>query len=841
MLSSELKTFARRAWETALESFGPLQKPLAARMEQTSGDEKALLQLAYGTLPLQDAGSADFALLQSFVRHALRLRRESPFCRDVPEDIFLHFVFYPRVNSENLTDCRPFFYEQLAGRVAGLAGEAAILEVNRWCGENMTYQSTDERTQSPLTSYNCGLGRCGEESVLAVTALRSVGIPARQIYAPLWAHCDDNHAWVEAYSGGRWYFFGACEPEPILNRGWFSDASSRAPLACYRTFFDFRGPCLAADEQTERQGAALLYNVTEHYALTTRLTVRAVTADGRPAPGAKIRADVFNMAALRPVLQNETDARGEFSVRLGRGSYHLEAADADLHAETEILLKDEPLDVTLTLLEHEDTEQVRDVDFSAPAASPVNRTVLTRGQQLESSETLARCAAMRLARLAGCWKPEYASFGPELEAILRAAGKNAAELYDFYAAQQAADRPLALALLQSLAPKDWRDVSRAVLEDHFAARAAQSEHFVGEVLCPRVGHEMLEPWRAAVREAFPGGGAYAGDPQRLMEEIRERFPDGPGRYYAPLWLTPLAALRCGHADETGRRVLFVAAMRAAGLPARLNPADGAAEYWAGGAYHTVCGVHEAKNSGLIVLRPQKNERFVYETNYTLSRWADGGWRLLDYSGASGERLSDPLRIPSLPGQYRLVTIRRLPNGGQLCRLHDFVLAAGQTREIPLLAREASAEQMLSRNALDPFSLRGPDGRETPCGELLRGKTVLVWLDPGKEPTEHILNEFLAAADELRGMALPVVFVLQDKKALENPTLARVLAALPDIRVAYDDFDATATMLARKMFLEPGVWPLLVLADERLRGYYGSCGYRVGLVELTLQLARVKAD
>ena len=45
-----------------------------------------------------------------------------------------------------------------------------------------------------------------------------------------------------------------------------------------------------------------------------------------------------------------------------------------------------------------------------------------------------------------------------------------------------------------------------------------------------------------------------------MEEIRERFPDGPGRYYAPLWLTPLAALRCGHADETGRRVLFVAAM-----------------------------------------------------------------------------------------------------------------------------------------------------------------------------------------------------------------------------------------------------------------------------------------
>ena len=838
MLSNELKTYAERAWEAALEGFGPLARPLADRMEETEGDERTLLQLSYGTLPLQDAGSADFGLLLSFARHALMLRRESPFCRDVPEDLFLHFVFYPRVNSEDLTDCRPFFYRQLASRVKGCTGEQAILEVNRWCAENMTYRATDDRTQSPMTSYLGGIGRCGEESTLAVSALRSIGIPARQIYAPLWAHCDDNHAWVEAYSGGRWFFFGACEPEPVLNRGWFSDASSRAPLECYRTFFSFRGEAMAADELIERQGAALLYNVTEHYAPVSRLTVQVRMEDGSPVPGAKVRADLFNMAALRPVCQNRADGHGVFSIRLGRGSYHLEASDADLHAETEILLKDEPLTVTLTVREHENTESVRDADFTAPAASPVNRTVLTRKQELENRRTLARCAALRQARLEGYFRPEYASFGPELEKLLRSAGGNAAELFDFYTAQQAADRPLALAFLQSLSPKDWRDTARAVLEDHFAARTAAAEHLVKEVLCPRIGHEMLEPWREAVREAFPGGGTYADDPQRLMEEIRERFPDGPGRYYAPLWLTPLAALRCGHADETGRRVLFVAAMRASLLPARLNPADGTAEYWANGAYHTVCSVCQARHDGLIVLRPQKDTRFVYASNYTLSRWDSGGWQLLDYSEDGGGQPDDPMRIPSLPGQYRLVTIRRLPNGGQLCRLRDFVLEAGQTREIPLQVREASPEQMLSRNALEPFVLHGPGGRETASAELLKGKTVLVWLDPGKEPTEHILNEFLAAAEELRGMALSVVFVLPDGAALGNLTLGKVLTALPEIRVEYDDFGATATMLARKMFLEPDVWPLLVLTDETLRGYYGSCGYRVGLVELTLQLAEI---
>lgn len=46
-------------------------------------------------------------------------------------------------------------------------------------------------------------GRCGEESTFTVAALRSVGIPARQVYTPRWAHTDDNHAWVEAWVNGN--------------------------------------------------------------------------------------------------------------------------------------------------------------------------------------------------------------------------------------------------------------------------------------------------------------------------------------------------------------------------------------------------------------------------------------------------------------------------------------------------------------------------------------------------------------------------------------------------------------------------------------------------------------
>ena len=75
---------------------------------------------------------------------------------------------------------------------AGAPGKGPVLGGghcggNRWCAEEATYRSTDGRTSSPLEVYQRGYGRCGEESTLLVTALRSVGIAARQVYVPWWS------------------------------------------------------------------------------------------------------------------------------------------------------------------------------------------------------------------------------------------------------------------------------------------------------------------------------------------------------------------------------------------------------------------------------------------------------------------------------------------------------------------------------------------------------------------------------------------------------------------------------------------------------------------------------
>ena len=80
-------------------------------------------------------------------------------------------------------------------------------------------------------------------------SLIHICIPARQVYTPRWAHTDDNHAWVEAWADGHWYFFGACEPEPVLNLGWFNSPASRGMLMHTKVFGRYNGCLLYTSDQ----------------------------------------------------------------------------------------------------------------------------------------------------------------------------------------------------------------------------------------------------------------------------------------------------------------------------------------------------------------------------------------------------------------------------------------------------------------------------------------------------------------------------------------------------------------------------------------------------------------
>ena len=266
-------------------------------------------------MALPDKTDYSKAFYEENIALTLQARREMPWGKTIPEREFKHFVLPVRVNNENLDDSRKVFYAELKNRVKHLSMKDAILEVNHWCHEKVTYRPTDGRTSSPLASVCTAYGRCGEESTFLVAALRSVGIPARQVYTPRWAHTDDNHAWVEAWADGKWYFLGACEPEPILNLGWFNESASRGMLMHTKVFGDYDGP----EEVMSKTPLYTEINVISNYAPTAEVKVVVVDENGKRVKGAKVEFKLYNYAEFYSVAKKTTNDNGVATLTAGKG------------------------------------------------------------------------------------------------------------------------------------------------------------------------------------------------------------------------------------------------------------------------------------------------------------------------------------------------------------------------------------------------------------------------------------------------------------------------------------------------------------------------------------------
>jgi len=284
--------------------------------------QRRALEFLYAYMPLPDMTdyTGEFYLMN--VDASLRAMNEMPWGKSVPEREFRHFVLPPRVNNENLDSCRVVFYRELKDRVRNLSMSEAILEVNHWCHEKVSYQPSDSRTSSPLATVRSAIGRCGEESTFTVAALRAVGIPARQVYTPRWAHTDDNHAWVEAWADGRWHFLGACEPEAVLDLGWFNAPAARGMMMNTKVFGRYDGP----EEVLEVSPCYTAINVTSNYAPVDVIGVKVTDTAGCAVEGAEVRFSLYNYAEYYPLSVKTTDKSGRASLLAGKGDLLLWAS-----------------------------------------------------------------------------------------------------------------------------------------------------------------------------------------------------------------------------------------------------------------------------------------------------------------------------------------------------------------------------------------------------------------------------------------------------------------------------------------------------------------------------------
>ncbi|MCD7818382.1 MAG: transglutaminase, partial [Lachnospiraceae bacterium] len=559
------------------EDFNALRKKypsLLREAEEQLGtlepDTALALQFLYIAMPLSDMANYRFDLFLEYALHGVWLWEHSEAVRELPEGIYLEYVLLHRVNGEEIRPCRRQFAAELWDRVAEKNAHDAAIETNFWCAEHVTYQSTDDRTLSAAATYERGYGRCGEESVFCVNALRSVGIPARQVYAPKWGHCDDNHAWVEVWCEGEWYYLGACEPEMRLNRGWFREASSRAMMVHSRSFW------LPADNTVmNMEGIVSMRNQLPRYASAQEICVLALESDGTPAAGVTVTFGLLNYAEYAPVATVRTGEDGRAQFWTGFGSLYVQVAASDGRYKGSLMDTRSVTMISVKLPEKtalQPPDEWEDIDFFAPLEMPPQAlsAELTLRERNMGRERLNQANQLRTSRTESWENSERVFF-----------------------LSKERDQKWREKLLSVLTEKDQTDLKADILEEHLNyalpyADVTEEDLFVHYILNPRVSDEILACWRKEILAFFDDKkDCFQHDPVRIWRWITEHIESRPEREHNQVITLPAACLKGGIGSTASKKILFVAIARTFGVPARLNPCDAEPEYWDGERFVTV--------------------------------------------------------------------------------------------------------------------------------------------------------------------------------------------------------------------------------------------------------------
>ncbi|HAH25804.1 MAG TPA: transglutaminase, partial [Prolixibacteraceae bacterium] len=559
--------------------------------QKLSPPEKQAMEFIYAYMPLSDLADYKPEYFLKNVQLSLQARREMTWGGSIPEEEFLHFVLPVRVNNENLDHFREVMYPEIKERVKGMGMKQAALEINHWCHEKVNYRGTDSRTSAPLSTIKKTFGRCGEETTFTVSAMRAAGIPARQVYTPRWAHTDDNHAWVEVWINGKWYFMGACEPDVDLNMGWFSEPSHRTMLVHTRAYGRYFGPedvVTAADRFSE-------LNLTSNYATVKKVTISVKNADGTPADSAKVEYQLYNYAEYYPIATGYTNEKGLTSLHTGLGDLIIWASKDGKLAYQKLSVPQEDT-LQLVLNQTVPVNHSESFDLVPPHAVKVALNVIEEARKANDLR-LAREDSFRNATMKtfkdSAW---IAGFAERIKLpvdtiarFIQLSYGNWDQIGAFLEKNTPKYRNLTLEMAIQLADKDYSDTPDSVLTDHLVTTAQlgvqklvpSSELFNRYVLSPRIALENLSPWRSFLANSF--GQAMAQSSRStisvLVNWINENIRiNREANKHSRAPLTPIGVYNLRVADPESRNIFFVAACRTFGIPARLNPETQIPEY-----------------------------------------------------------------------------------------------------------------------------------------------------------------------------------------------------------------------------------------------------------------------
>ncbi len=827
--------------------------------ENLTADEQEALKFLYAYMPLADVTDYPTSFFADNVRMSFKARKEMPWGKNVPELLFRHFVVPIRVNNEALDNARSVFYNELKDRIKGLSMMDAIIEVNHWCHEKVTYQPSDARTSAPLATLKTATGRCGEESTFAVAALRAVGIPARQVYTPRWAHTDDNHAWVEAWADGKWYFLGACEPEPVLNLGWFNAPASRAMLMHTRAFGDYNGP----EEVMLRTSNFTEINLTSNYAPVAPIDFYVKDCEGKPVENARVEFKIYNYAEFFTAVTKYTDVNGHTSLSAGIGDLVVWASKDGKYTYQKVSFgKDK--ETILTLPEGAPTNSVGALETSAPPKCTYLDIVPPKEDpQLPYVSDEMHKENQRRFALEDSIRKAYTATFPTMEEAKRINERGAEYIFKSRGNKQTIvdfinrhsdNEDRVIGILATLSDKDLRDITTEILEDSYNATTDQ--------LSPRVEDELITiPFKQYFEKAFSkkAADAFRADPMKLVEWIKKNIRLNPDKKALRIAQTPVGVMKSKITDERSRDIFFVDVARSLGIEAQKDAVTGKIQYKSQGVH--LSQVHQKTNSewqdvkfdnttdktstaaalGIIKLTYEPTKLLdnpKYYSHFTISRIENGTAQLLNFDEGqadmgNGTTWSNTFKngYKLDAGTYMLTTGTRLANGSVLASNRIFEIVKGQTTTLPLEIRQNTNEVTVI-GSFNSESLVTKDGKEVSLlSQTGRGYYVVGILGVGQEPTNHALHDIEKMKEAFEAWGRPVVLLFESEADAAKFNHDEFPGLPSTVQFALDKDGSVRKQIAREMkLMNEKQMPMFIIADTFNRVVFVSQGYTIGLGE-----------
>lgn len=824
-------------------------------------EEQEALKFLYAYMPYSDLADYNGNFFLQQVRYAFAARDTFSWGRSVPEDVFRHFVLVYRVNNENLDTARMAIFHELKDRVKGMTMYDAALEVNHWCHEKVTYRPSDIRTSAPLATIRTGLGRCGEESTLTVTALRAVGIPARQCYTPRWAHTDDNHAWVEVWVDGKWYYLGACEPDAKLNMAWFTIPSTRCMMVHTKAFGRYKGD----EEIVRRTGLYSELNLLCHYADTRHITATVQDKDGKPLKDAQVKFKLYNYSEYYTLATMTADTNGQASITTGLGDLLIWACKDGKYGYEKIDVRKRDK-ITLKLTRTEGGEYIENLEITPPEGNYRTDDV-TDEELAANAKRLVYEDSMRNAYLAtfptistvGVETHGRASLQPnpnlsdeQLWDIIRRSEGNYAEIIKFLnnhtdsitsdfegagfnpnwetCVEMFTIKGQLYDYLISFSDKDMRDITTEVLESHCVYQDIHSYDVFKKGLLPaRISNEMVRPYREELGKVFQG---FTADSLRRWTEQNIAVDDTGNYYRCPI--SPVGVYQLRHADPHSRDIFFIAACRSVGIPAYMDNATEQLFVYENDKWNIVSFAEKqepAKTGKLkLVYKGNADLKPQYWTHFTIAKFDNGDFVTFDYE-------NDP-RVASFPatleleaGYYMLSTGNRYSDGATLSRLEFFVIPEGKTvtKEIvirPLEARPGENYGKISSN----IAFETSNGDVKLVDFAKEKPLVLCFIDANREPTKHTLKELGAMKTTFDKWGGNILLVIPEDRNTQPFDKSRWNLPKNTI-VMVDCSGMQKKVLAESKQYFRDNYPLIFIADKEGNLVFKSEGYRIGTAEL----------